>query len=75
MASLSVRKLDRATYERLRVRAAERGTSMEEEARRIITQAVSAPARLGDLFVERFRDAGGVEIEVKNHPAHEPVDL
>ena len=49
MANLSVRKLDEETFARLRVQAASHGVSMEEEVRRILKEAVAAPARLGDL--------------------------
>ena len=40
MASLSIRKLDERTLERLRLRAARHGVSVEEEVRRIIGVAV-----------------------------------
>ncbi len=43
MAGLSVRKLDAETLERLQLRAAEHGVSMEEEALRIPAAAVAAP--------------------------------
>jgi plasmid stability protein len=33
MATLNVRKLDESAYEQLRIRAANHGVSMEEEAR------------------------------------------
>ena len=49
MPSLSVRRLDEDTISRLRIRAAQHGVSMEEEARRILKDAVSAPDHLGDL--------------------------
>jgi antitoxin FitA len=49
MVSISVRQLDEETVARLRARAASHGVSMEEEARRILKQAVSAPERVGDL--------------------------
>ena len=64
MGSLSVRRLDKETLERLRVRAAEDGVSMEEEARRILAEAVSAPRQLGDLAVALFGAAHGVELDV-----------
>jgi hypothetical protein len=49
--------------------------SIEEEARRIITRAVSAPGRVGDLFLEIFGPAGGSDLELPPREAHEPVDL
>lgn len=55
MASLSVRKLEDETVQRLRIRAARNGVSMEEEVRQILRQSVAAPDRLGDLAVRLFR--------------------
>jgi len=75
MGNLSVRKLDDETMERLRIRAAEHGVSMEEEARRIISQAVSAPRHLGDLAVALFGQTHGVELETLERTAHEPIDI
>ena len=75
MAGLSVRNLDSETYERLRRRAAREGVSMEEEARRILKRAVSAPERLGDLFLTRFGPDNGVDLELPSREPHEPPDL
>lgn len=75
MASLSVRKLDEDTLSRLRVRAAKHGVSMEEEARRILKEAVTAPDRLGDLAVRIFGPSHGVNLELPERTAHEPLDL
>ncbi len=75
MASLSVRKLDNDTYERLRVRAAKHGVSMEEEARRILKQAISAPERLGDVFLYYFGPDNGIALELSPREPHEPLDL
>lgn len=71
MASLSVRKIDDDVYERLRVRAARHGVSMEEEVRRILRRAVVAPERLGDLAVAYF-GANGFELELPAREPHEP---
>ena len=49
MGSISVRKLDSDTISRLRIKAAGHGVSMEEEARRILTAAVTPSDRIGDL--------------------------
>ncbi len=75
MGSISVRKLDDETLERLRVRAAEHGVSMEEEARRILAKAVSAPKHLGDLAVRLFGPSSGIDLELQDRPPHEPVGL
>jgi antitoxin FitA len=75
LASLSIRKLDDETYERLRVRAARRGVSMEEEVRQILTRAVSPPERLGDLFLKVFGLARGADLELPPREPHDPLDL
>ena len=51
------------------------GVSMEEEVRRILTEAVSAPERLGDLAVRMFGPTHGVDLELPDRGPHEPVDV
>ncbi|PCJ34774.1 MAG: hypothetical protein COA75_12470 [Cellvibrionales bacterium] len=75
MANLSVRKLDDEVVTELRIRAAQHGISMEEEVRRIIVQAVSAPARLGDLALATFGGDLGIEPGPEKKAAHEPMDF
>jgi len=75
MGNLSVRKLDDETLSRLRIRAAKHGVSMEEEARRILREAVSAPDRLGDLAVRIFGPKNGVDLQLPTRTPHEPLDL
>jgi antitoxin FitA len=43
MSSITIRNLDPAVKERLRIRAAEHGHSMEAEARQIIRTTLQAP--------------------------------
>ncbi len=74
MASLSVRKIDDDVYERLRIRAAQRGVSMEEEVRRILRRAVAAPERLGDLALEYF-GAKGAELKLPPRKPHHPMTV
>jgi antitoxin FitA len=70
MATLTIRQLDDAVKARLRVRAAEHGKSMEEEAREILRQALAAPApaEAGADWVSRIRERlkpfGGVDLEL-----------
>lgn len=67
MASITIRNLDDDVKRRLRVRAAEHGRSMEEEAREILRQVVAgpgAPKNLGREIHERFAAAGGVDLAV-----------
>lgn len=57
MAALTIRNLDEATKAALRIRAAQHGVSMEEEARRILKNALArpaAPSRLGQRLRNRF---------------------
>jgi plasmid stability protein len=75
LASLSIRKLDDEIYDRLRDRATRHGISMEEEARRILTRAVSPPERLGDLFLKIFGPDRGADLELLPREPHDPMDL
>lgn len=75
MATLSVRKIDEEILTRLRIRAAQKGRSMEEEARQILRQAVAAPERLGDLAVQFFGAEYGINLDLPAHPPHEPPEL
>jgi plasmid stability protein len=72
-ASITIRNLDPALKERLRVRAAQHGQSME--ARRILQTVLAPqdapPARhLYDRVHARFAPLGGVELEL---PPREPL--
>ena len=65
MAAVSVRGLDDQIRERLRVRAARNGRSMEAEIREILTAAVSDAEPSAELFatlLERFAELGGVDL-------------
>lgn len=68
MASITIRNLDEQTKERLRVRAARQGRSMENEARNILRVAAakdtSAPRNLAQAIRNRFGPLGGVELEL-----------
>jgi len=75
LASLSIRKLDDETYDRLRDRAARKGISMEEEVRQILKRAVAPPERLGDLFLKIFGPARGADLDLPPREPHEPLDL
>ena len=74
MASLTIRDLEPETKERLRVRAARHGRSMEEEVRVILRSAIaegpSSPVRLGSAIHGRFEALGGAELEL---PPREPA--
>lgn len=72
MASLSIRKLEDDTLQRLRIRAARHQVSMEEEVRRILRQSVMPPTRLGSLAASYFGE-DGVELELPQREIYEPV--
>lgn len=75
MGNLSIRRLDDETLQGLRIRAARHNVSMEEEARRILRQAVTAPLRLGDLALQLFGAENGIELGLPKHAAHEPLSF
>lgn len=57
MTNLTIRNVDDATKQRLRLRAARHGVSMEEEVRRILKEALrpaEAPSGLGKRLRDRF---------------------
>ncbi|WP_210880206.1 FitA-like ribbon-helix-helix domain-containing protein [Roseovarius autotrophicus] len=73
MASITIRNLDDTVKRRLRVRAAEHGRSMEEEAREILRQVVGQekPAHnLAAAIRARVAPLGGVELDL---PPREPM--
>ena len=68
MAAVSIRNLDDRVRERLRIRAAAHGRSMESEIRAILGEAVSEPSESHGLFatlLDRFGAIGGVELELE----------
>lgn len=67
MAALSIRDLDDGVRDRLRMRAAANGRSMEAEARAILTEAVTRPGESRGLLatlLDRMGEVGGVELEL-----------
>jgi plasmid stability protein len=67
MASMTIRNLDDRVKEKIRVRAARQGRSMEEEARRLLTRAVETATNedvgLGTAIRKRFASAGAFTLE------------
>ena len=73
MASITIRNLDDDIKRRLRIRAAERGRSMEEEARDILRLAMveTEPRRnLAASIRSRLAPLDGVELDL---PIREPM--
>ena len=74
MVSITIRNLDEGTKTRLRVRAAHRNRSMEDEARNILRLALSedvpTPGNLAKAIGLRFR---GLDVSDLHLPAREPI--
>jgi antitoxin FitA len=74
MASITIRQLPEATKRKLRIRAAQNGRSMEQEAREIIKAGLrqpEPPKDLGKAIHDLFAPFGGVELDI---PPREPID-
>jgi plasmid stability protein len=76
MSSVTIRNIDPAVKDQLRLRAARHGRSMEAELRAIISAAVqedAAPAcNLAEAIRRRFAPLGGVDLEP--HPPVTPEE-
>jgi antitoxin FitA len=78
MASITIRNLPEATKQRLRIRAAERGHSMEEEARGLIERGLAAVpkphdgGKWVDDMLAKMKAIGDAEVDLVI-PEHEPV--
>ncbi len=80
MASITIRNLDDNLKRKLRLRAAHRNRSMEDEARDILRTALSQePAEtrhLADAIRELVEPLGGVELELPpRRPMQEPPNF
>ena len=79
MASITIRNLDDDVKTCLRVRAADNGRSMEEEARQILRDAVGVrkpPRNLASAIRARIAPLGGVDLELPpREPGREPPSL
>ena len=78
MTSLTIRNVHPMLKERLRVRAAHNGRSMEAELRQILNDTLADPApretNLAEAIRRRFAPLGGVELEPHPpQPAGEPL--
>lgn len=73
VSAVSIRNLDERVKERIRLRAARHGRSMEAEMRAILTDAVSEPEEERGLFqalLDRFGRLGGVDLEIPARTTH-----
>lgn len=84
MASITIRNLDDELKRRLRVRAAEHGCSMEQEAREILGEALDGGPKtdaeveekgFGTFLYELFAPVRGIELPIEprgSMPSREP---
>jgi plasmid stability protein len=72
MATLMIRSMDERVKSQLRVLAARRGVSMEQQAREILERAVSGPSD-DEPFAQRIqRRFAGVAVESLPLPERQP---
>lgn len=68
MGSITIRKLDDRVKRKLKLRAAQHGRSMEEEARTILSTALSEAAdktpNLAEAIRRLIEPLGGVELDI-----------
>jgi antitoxin FitA len=68
MATITIRNLEEPLKGKLRIRAAQHGRSMEEEARQILRAALAekatAPTNLFDQIRRHVDPLGGVELKI-----------
>ena len=77
MATITIRNLEEATKRKLKIRAAMKGRSMEQEAREILKSALAGPQKRHSNLAERIREIfgplGGVELErAPREPIRDP---
>jgi antitoxin FitA len=80
MASITIRNLDEALKRKLRLRAAQRDRSMEDEARDILRTALAegetSRTNLADAMCRRLDPLGGVELILPSRgPMRAPPDF
>jgi antitoxin FitA len=80
MASIMIRNLDDGLKRKLRIRAAQHGRSMEEEARNILRSAllekIGKPTNLYEAIRRRIAPLGGVDLDIPpRQPLREPPRL
>lgn len=76
MATLTVRNLDDSVKARLRMQAAQHGWAMEEEVRRILTQATQEKEvglKLGSRIRSRFSESADLVLPARKLPRSAPV--
>ena len=77
MSSITIRNQEESVKRGLRIRAAQHGRSMEEEARHILRAALAQkterPTNLFEAIRTRIAPMGGVKLNIPaREPMHEP---
>ena len=77
MASITIRQLPEATKRKLRLRAAQNGRSMEQEAREILQSELAKnpepPKDIVTAIRRRFAPLGGVDLKIpRRGPIRDP---
>jgi len=80
MPSITVRNIDNSLKDKLRIRAARNGRSMEDEARALLRAALAEEEQpnenLASAIRRRIAPLGGVELPlVQREPNREPPDF
>ncbi|GAB3194973.1 plasmid stabilization protein [Nocardioides hungaricus] len=82
MSAITIRKLPEGLKQRLRMRAAANGRSMEAEARDILVSALAEPRQVDLTWVEMLMGAAetyggpdGVELDIAPREVAEPPDF
>ena len=75
--SITVRKIDESVKRKLRMRAASEGHSLEEEVRRILSDAAAhaplTPVNLAQAIIDIVDPVGGIELDIPPRtPEREP---
>jgi len=69
MAQILIRNLDNATLERLKLRAAQSGRSLQAEVKMLLEQAAQVDPQAALLMADRIRE------KLKGRPASDSADL
>lgn len=79
MTAITIRKLPEDAKQRLRMRAASHGRSMEAEARTILLAALEPSNRVDMTWIEKLiaigNDLGPVELQIPDDEPGTPPDL
>lgn len=79
MSAITVRQLPEGIKQRLRLRAAANGRSMEAEARAILVETLDRPARIDLTWIGQLMaladEVGGVDLPLPDDTAATAADL